>query len=41
MGYEDGSSFRRLFKQRVGISPGAYRSRFNSQRQAGADFSAP
>jgi transcriptional regulator GlxA family with amidase domain len=41
VGYEDGSSFRRLFKQRVGISPGAYRSRFNSQHQAGADFSAP
>jgi transcriptional regulator GlxA family with amidase domain len=42
VGYEDGSSFRRLFKQRVGISPGAYRSRFNSQRQAGiADSAAP
>ncbi len=31
VGYEDGSSFRRLFKQRVGISPGAYRRRFNGQ----------
>ncbi|WP_439860412.1 GlxA family transcriptional regulator [Pseudomonas sp. MBLB4136] len=30
VGYEDGSSFRRLFKQRVGIAPGAYRRRFNN-----------
>lgn len=29
VGYEDGSSFRRLFKERVGLSPGAYRRRFN------------
>ncbi|MEO4049301.1 helix-turn-helix domain-containing protein [Pseudomonas sp. CAU 1711] len=31
VGYEDGSSFRRLFRERVGVSPGAYRRRFNSQ----------
>ncbi|WPC05234.1 helix-turn-helix domain-containing protein [Pseudomonas benzenivorans] len=35
VGYEDGSSFRRLFKQRVGIAPGAYRQRFNSQQRGG------
>ncbi len=28
VGYEDSSSFRRLFKHRVGISPGAYRTKF-------------
>jgi transcriptional regulator GlxA family with amidase domain len=34
VGYEDGSSFRRLFKQRVGVSPGAFRRRFNSHYRA-------
>jgi transcriptional regulator GlxA family with amidase domain len=33
VGYEDGNSFRRLFKQRVGLAPSAYRKRFASQRQ--------
>ncbi len=28
VGYEDGNSFRRLFCQRVGISPAAFRKRF-------------
>jgi transcriptional regulator GlxA family with amidase domain len=33
VGYEDGNSFRRLFKQRVGLAPSAYRKRFASLRQ--------
>jgi transcriptional regulator GlxA family with amidase domain len=32
VGYEDGNSFRRLFRQRVGLLPAAYRKKF----QAGA-----
>jgi transcriptional regulator GlxA family with amidase domain len=32
VGYEDGSSFRRLFKQRVGLAPSAYRKRFTNLR---------
>lgn len=32
VGYEDGNSFRRLFKQRVGLAPGAYRKRFENSR---------
>ncbi len=31
VGYEDVSSFRRLFKQIVGISPTVYRKRFSSR----------
>jgi transcriptional regulator GlxA family with amidase domain len=30
VGYEDGSSFRRVFKKRVGITPAAYRKKFQS-----------
>ncbi|CAM5477179.1 GlxA family transcriptional regulator [Eoetvoesiella caeni] len=30
IGYDDVSSFSRLFRQRMGLSPGAYRSRFQS-----------
>lgn len=30
VGYSDTSSFSRLFKERIGLSPGAYRSRFRS-----------
>ncbi|WP_209428376.1 helix-turn-helix domain-containing protein [Pararhodobacter sp. SW119] len=30
VGYEDGSSFRRVFKKRVGISPATYRKKFQS-----------
>jgi transcriptional regulator GlxA family with amidase domain len=30
VGYEDGNSFRRLFKQRVGLAPSAYRKRFEN-----------
>jgi len=33
VGYEDGNSFRRLFKQRVGLAPIAYRKRFTTLRQ--------
>ncbi|WP_341648841.1 helix-turn-helix transcriptional regulator [Thauera humireducens] len=28
VGYNDTSSFSRLFRQRIGMSPGAYRNRF-------------
>jgi transcriptional regulator GlxA family with amidase domain len=31
VGYSDPSSFCRLFKEKVGLSPGAYRSRFRSE----------
>lgn len=31
VGYNDASSFSRLFRQRVGMSPGSYRSRFPRQ----------
>ena len=30
VGYEDGNSFRRLFKEKVGLTPGAYRKRFET-----------
>ncbi|MDX5299278.1 MAG: helix-turn-helix domain-containing protein [Gammaproteobacteria bacterium] len=30
VGYEDNNSFRRLFKERVGLSPGDYRKRFGA-----------
>lgn len=30
VGYEDGNSFRRLFKDRVGLTPTAYRKRFEN-----------
>lgn len=33
VGYSDTSSFSRLFRQKVGLSPGAYRGRFRSPRQ--------
>lgn len=33
VGYEDSNSFRRLFKERVGLSPGAYRKRFENVRR--------
>lgn len=33
VGYEDGNSFRRLFKERVGLSPSDYRKRFENVRQ--------
>ena len=32
VGYDDGNSFRRLFKQRVGLTPSAYRKRFENVR---------
>ncbi|MBF9030352.1 helix-turn-helix domain-containing protein [Rhodobacterales bacterium HKCCE3408] len=30
VGYEDGSSFRRVFKKRVGLTPASYRKKFQS-----------
>ena len=30
VGYEDGNSFRRMFKDKVGLTPGAYRKRFET-----------
>lgn len=33
VGYEDGNSFRRLFKKRVGLGPSEYRKRFKNVRQ--------
>ncbi len=34
VGYEDGSFFRRLFRRKVGLTPGAYRRRFATVRRA-------
>ena len=33
VGYEDSNSFRRLFKERVGLSPSVYRKRFENVRR--------
>lgn len=41
VGYEDGNSFRRLFKQRVGLAPSAYRKRFASRPAQAAITAAP
>jgi len=41
VGYEDGNSFRRLFKQRVGLAPSAYRKRFTSRPLQAPLTSAP
>lgn len=35
VGYQDTSSFSRLFRDRVGLSPGAYRARFRSAARSG------
>ena len=32
VGYEDPASFRRIFKRRVGMTPGIYRRRFSQSR---------
>ncbi|WP_277991649.1 helix-turn-helix domain-containing protein [Trinickia acidisoli] len=32
VGYEDSNSFRRLFQQRVGLLPAAYRKKFLSAK---------
>jgi len=34
VGYEDSNSFRRLFRQRVGLSPAAYRKQFQPKVRA-------
>ncbi|PIQ42089.1 MAG: transcriptional regulator [Thalassolituus sp. CG17_big_fil_post_rev_8_21_14_2_50_53_8] len=34
VGYEDSNSFRRLFRQRVGLSPAAYRKQFQPKSRA-------
>jgi transcriptional regulator GlxA family with amidase domain len=34
VGYGDTSSFTRLFRQRIGMSPGSYRSRFQPETAA-------
>ena len=39
VGYEDASSFRRLFKKRVGISPAVYRKKFQSLAALANTFS--
>jgi transcriptional regulator GlxA family with amidase domain len=41
VGYEDDNSFRRLFKQRVGLAPSAYRKRFASKASQAAITNAP
>lgn len=33
VGYEDGNSFRRLFKEKVGVTPSVYRKRFESAKE--------
>ncbi len=39
VGYEDGSSFRRVFKKRVGLTPAAYRKKFQSLAALASKFS--
>ncbi|MGG1949077.1 helix-turn-helix domain-containing protein [Trinickia sp. NRRL B-1857] len=36
VGYEDSNSFRRLFQQRVGLPPAAYRKRFHAAKSVAA-----
>jgi transcriptional regulator GlxA family with amidase domain len=37
VGYEGGNSFRRLFRQRVGLLPAAYRKKFQPSASAVSD----
>ena len=39
VGYEDGSSFSRVFKKRVGLTPAAYRKKFQSLAALASTFS--
>lgn len=39
VGYEDGSSFRRIFKKRVGLTPAAYRKKFQGLADLASKYS--
>lgn len=41
VGYEDGNSFRRLFRQRIGLLPAAYRKKFQTDAHLNSPESEP